>query len=323
MNKLPLMTASALAALAAACVWGEWVYEGEWGKYGNGNRDFSGPSSVAVAPGGRVYVTEYYNTRVQYFTPDGSFVGKWGTEGSGNGQFEWPMGVAVAPSTGDVYVADFGASCRIQYFTHSGSFLGKWGRLGSGNGEFRGAIGVAVARNGAVYVADCGNHRVQYFTADGSFLGTWGRPGNGGGEFYFPSDVAVAPNGNIYVLQSFNQNYRNRVQYFTAYGSYINLWEHGFATPHGIGIAPGGRVFVADSGHNRVQYFTASGSFLGSWGKYGSKPGEFWRAEDAALSPSGKRLYVADWGNNRIQYFRWSAPAVSPTSLGRVKALFR
>jgi hypothetical protein len=38
---------------------------------------------------------------------------------------------------------------------------------------------------------------------------------------------------------------------------------------------------------------------------------------------TGARLYVGEGGNNRIQYFNRNKPAVAPTSLGRVKSLFK
>jgi DNA-binding beta-propeller fold protein YncE len=44
---------------------------------------------------------------------------------------------------------------------------------------------------------------------------------------------------------------------------------------------------------------------------------------DVALSPSEKRVYVADSGNTRVQYFDESGVAVVPSSLGRIRALFR
>jgi hypothetical protein len=44
---------------------------------------------------------------------------------------------------------------------------------------------------------------------------------------------------------------------------------------------------------------------------------------DAAFSRTGDRVYAADTGNHRIQYFNRNEPAVTPASLGRVKALFK
>ncbi|MEE9456974.1 MAG: hypothetical protein V3W11_07485 [bacterium] len=43
---------------------------------------------------------------------------------------------------------------------------------------------------------------------------------------------------------------------------------------------------------------------------------------DVAVWWSGARAYVADAGNHRIQYFE-NRVVVNPTSLGRVRALFR
>jgi DNA-binding beta-propeller fold protein YncE len=87
-------------------------------------------------------------------------------------------------------------------------------------------------------------------------------------------------------------------------------------------VANNGRVFVTDTGNHRVQYFTGTGSFLGKWGSLGTGNGRFNHPEGVAVRPTGSRVYVADNDNERIQYFNRGASAVSPSSLGRVKALF-
>ncbi len=120
MRKLSVFAAAALTALAACCVWGEWVYEGKWGREGRGDGEFISPSGIAVAPSGRVYVADRDNQRIQYFLAEGSFLGKWGASGSGNGEFDSPGGVEIAPG-GRVYVGDTG-NHRVQYFTRNGPF---------------------------------------------------------------------------------------------------------------------------------------------------------------------------------------------------------
>ena len=151
-------------------------------------------------------------------------------------------------------------------------------------------MGLAVARNGNVYVADTGNRRIQYFTYDGSFVDSWGCNDP-------PSDVAVASSAKFYVA---------------------------YSPDMGVAVAPDtGYVYVADTENHRIQYYTAGGSFLDKFGSQGSGDGEFKQPADVAFSLNGAHLYVTDTGNCRIQYFIYIKFAVTPASLGRVKALFR
>ena len=106
-----------IAALAAAA-YGDWVYEGQWGKSGTGDGDFNDPGGVSVGRSGNVYIGDQLNHRVQYFTATGSFLGKWGKRGTGNGEFVWPNDVFVLPSGKRAYVAD-GLNDRVQYFRRS------------------------------------------------------------------------------------------------------------------------------------------------------------------------------------------------------------
>ena len=305
-----------IAVTVGAAAWCDWTYEGQWGKFGTGKGEFDAPGLVAVAANGNVYVADQKNHRVQYFTATGLFLGAWGSYGSGKGQFNNPSGVAVTPK-GTVYVTDEGGN-RVQYFTLSGSFLNEWGRAGSGKGEFNAPCAVDYNAKGDVYVAEWGNHRVQYFTSTGSYLGQWGSLGKGNRQFNNPCDVNISPNGNVYV-----NDHRNwRVQYFTSTGSYLDQWEIS-GWPTGGAIAADGGTFVADFNVNCVWVFTFGGSLVSSFGKPGSGNGEFDGPLGVALSRTGARCYVTEFNNNRVQYFNRNAPAVVPTSLGRVKALFK
>ncbi|MEE9456875.1 MAG: 6-bladed beta-propeller, partial [bacterium] len=67
MRKLTIITAAALTALTAFCVYGDWVYEGQWGSHGTANGRFDDPYGVAVSAGNHIFVTDSKNDRVQYF----------------------------------------------------------------------------------------------------------------------------------------------------------------------------------------------------------------------------------------------------------------
>lgn len=74
---------------------------------------FNVATAVAAGPGGHIFVADFYNHRIQEFTPEGQFVQTFGEKGTGDGQFERPVDVAAKGDT--LYVVDFGND-RIQVF---------------------------------------------------------------------------------------------------------------------------------------------------------------------------------------------------------------
>jgi hypothetical protein len=83
--------------------------------------------SLAVGPGGHVYVSDTGNFRIQEFTPAGRFIGQVGSFGSGPGQFTWPFDLAVDPA-GNLYVADDKAE-TLTKLTPSGDQVWRHGGL--------------------------------------------------------------------------------------------------------------------------------------------------------------------------------------------------
>jgi DNA-binding beta-propeller fold protein YncE len=126
----------------------------EWGRYGERPGEFKRPQGIALA-GGRLYVADAANHRVQVFGTDGSFVRAW----SG---VKYPYGVSV-DEAGDVLVAEYG-SHRISKFSSDGRLLASAGGPGREPGELNTPWGV-VAAGPRIYVVDTLNHRLQDWPA--------------------------------------------------------------------------------------------------------------------------------------------------------------
>jgi tripartite motif-containing protein 71 len=228
---------------------------------GSGNGVFHNPIELAASPS-LLYVTDYYNNRVEKFDASGAFLLAIGSLGSGAGQFNQPVGVALSPG-GTLYVTDFGGN-RVEFFS-SDVYGGQLGcgppnacPPGSGSGQFNGPTSVAVdPTDGSVYVADYFNNRVEKFSAAGAFLATIGSAGSGAGKFNTPQRLAVDPaDGSLYVADTGN----NRIERFSSTGVYqsqLGVSGNGtgqFMAPRGIGVdGLDGGVYIADHTNNDVQ----------------------------------------------------------------------
>jgi hypothetical protein len=89
-----------------------------------------------------------------------------------------------------------------------------------------------------------------------------------GPPFNRPTGIAVAPNGELYASDGYGNA---RVHRFAADGRLIQSWGSPgvgpgqFHVPHGIEVAPDGRVLVADRENDRIQVFGPLGEFLEQW----------------------------------------------------------
>ena len=116
---------------------------------------------MACDSNGVVYVTDFFNHRVQLFTADGQFISSFGSYGSQHGQLHYPRGICI-DSTNKVYV-----TCKnhhVSVYTSSGQFMKCFGTKESVEGELWDPHGVAVDNTtGALYVCDYINNRVVVY----------------------------------------------------------------------------------------------------------------------------------------------------------------
>jgi len=84
--------------------------------FGPFNGWFATVTGVAVGPQGNVFVADFYNDRVQKFTPDGKFLNKFGVKSTDVAHTA--IAVAIA-SDGTVFVADY-ANNQVQKWKPSG-----------------------------------------------------------------------------------------------------------------------------------------------------------------------------------------------------------
>ena len=115
------------------------------GVAGDGPNTLSGPTDIAVAPNGDIFVADGHgNNRIVKYSSDGEFLMQWGQEGTGPGEFNEPHCLAF-DSKGRLFVGDR-VNERIQVFDQDGGYLAEWPNIM--------ASGIHITEDDVVYVAD-------------------------------------------------------------------------------------------------------------------------------------------------------------------------
>ncbi|MEJ0088157.1 MAG: hypothetical protein WDM80_00140 [Limisphaerales bacterium] len=166
---------------------------------------------MAADAKGNLFVADSQNHAIRKITTNGvvtTFAGQLGVAGSANGtgtaaRFDSPCGLAF-DKAGNLYVSDTGNGL-IRKITSAGAvttIAGVAGASGFLNGavasaQFNAPLGIAVAPNGAVFVADSGNHCIRKISggAVSTFAGSpqvWGSADGKGVSAQFNGPVGLA-----------------------------------------------------------------------------------------------------------------------------------
>ncbi|HKR65875.1 MAG TPA: hypothetical protein VJZ00_19245 [Thermoanaerobaculia bacterium] len=255
-----------------------------------GQATFSAPYDIALDPtSGNFYVSDGSNSTIRKVTPEGrvtTVAGNASASGDRDGVgtdalFDTPWGIDV-DSAGNVYVADT-FNEKIRKITPAGvvsTFAGR-GSTGTTNGaantaRFNSPSGLTIGAGGALFVTEGYNFDVRRISLTGdvsTFVGSM--PSNGttdgvatAARFHFPYGVAVDAAGNAFVTDS-NCTIRKItpqgvVSTFAGAAAQCGAVDGTgasarFNSPTGIGVAPDGNIYVADSGNNTIRKITPQG----------------------------------------------------------------
>jgi DNA-binding beta-propeller fold protein YncE len=232
-----------------------------------------GPTGIAVAPDGTVYVADTWNHRVVALDRAGQIVHELGGPAGPNGsreaadttddpalvttktgEFFGPRAVAIAGD--EIYVVDTGNE-RVQVFSRDGTFKRVWGGYGSGPGQMIEPVGIAIGPDGLVYVADSGNARISVFTNEGKPVAQWPVPAwppkdPTGARPSFQPYLAFGPDGALYASASQS----GEVVVLDRQGKTIDTLRMAgpdqLDKPIGLAFTPSGSLLISDIGRNAV-----------------------------------------------------------------------
>ncbi len=90
-----------------------------FGTEGSGAGQLKAPHDVSTNSAGDVWVADTGNSRIEEFSPTGTFMEAFGKEGTGQGKLKGPKGLAGDPE-GDIWIANT-ASSNVQQWTPNGN----------------------------------------------------------------------------------------------------------------------------------------------------------------------------------------------------------
>ena len=133
----------------------------KFGTPGSGNGQLSNPWGMCLSSNGNVCVTDYSNSRVQVFNPDGTSSNI--IKGEGTNVLKGPEAVAI-DSHRNLHVADYKSKC-VKVFTVDGNYIRQYG-----SGILQRPAGIAVDQDGYCLVGDWSGQSLCIFDPQQNFV---------------------------------------------------------------------------------------------------------------------------------------------------------
>lgn len=242
---------------------------------GSGSNQFNYPQDVYVDTSGNIYVSDYYNYRIQKFASGSSsattIAGITGSAGSASSQFNGIRFLTVDSTNTFIYAADYNNHRIMQYSTSSTS--GTNGVLVAG-GNGAGNANTTLYYPFGIHQMSTVSNDLFIVNYNGHSVIRW-TPGASSG--YFVAGVPGTAGQTPVLLNS----------------------------PMGIKVDTYLNMYVVDSGNHRIQMFCSNvqtGVTIAGTGVAGSGATQLSSPRGIAFD-SFMNLYVTDRGNSRIQKF--------------------
>jgi len=308
-----------------------YVFVNKWGGKGDADGLFNIPASIAVDFRCNVYVSDFYNHRIQVFDCNGNFISKWGVKGRKEGEITGPGDLAVYKK--NVYLLDCTTE-RIQKYDLKGNFITQWYCPKNISHLPACFTDITADSHGNLFVVDINNNTIQKYDSQGNFITLWKKiwrktikeEGRKNPVIIIPQrlvSVAIDSNDYLYagysIMGSFGFQFdddkpvdekchESYIQKLAPSGEFIEKWSsfngesEELNNIHGIAIDSYDRLFVADTSNNRILLLDTEGNLITKWGSKGSEDGQFRGPVDVTVDFRGN-VYVVDYINNRIQKF--------------------
>lgn len=235
---------------------------------------FDDPFGIVQDTRGNFYLTDAgQNNLIRQISPAGqvsTFAGS--TEGFTDGErlqaaFNTPSGITI-DADGNLYVADTGNHAIRKISTQGQvSTLAGNGQPGDRDGpaqqaQFRSPVALTVDNRGNVYVADTYNDKIRRISRDGIVTTVAGgqhhgyRDGRGADALFdTPGGIAINAQGELLIADTRN----HAIRQISANGDVRTLYQSAkedrqspLRRPVGIAAAPGGLIYVGDTGHGGI-----------------------------------------------------------------------